>query len=974
VLLGLFLPLSAAAQHIAPTEPQDPEAQRLQFKLPPGFEIQLVLSEPDIGQPMNLSFDAQGRLWVTSSVEYPYPAQGEGTEPRSDRFPEVGDEQASDWLTIASDVGPDGRPAEIQRFASGLNIPIGQTPMGDGYEGIVYSIPNISIYRDLDGDGQAEIREPLYEHFGNIDTHGMANSFRHWIDGWIYGCHGFRNTSQITDAQGGATELYSGHTYRFRPDGSQFEIYTRGQVNPFGLTIDPLGNVFSADCHSRPLYQLLQGGAYLRPSWSEPINDPIGLAPEMIDHDHGSTGICGPAYYSANYFPADFRDNIFLCNPVTGRVHRDKLIGYGSTLIADTQPDFITCEDPWFRPVDMTVGPDGALYIADFYNAIIGHYEVPLNHEKRDRSRGRVWRVIYREPPEPAPDLTQLDAKQLIQLLDTENEALRVLANHQLVERLETEDEALIRQFYNEATPNARAHMLWILERRETLSDTELDLAISDKSHVVQVHAQKILAERPSWGDIEQDWALLGLTAKNGFVRRAAADGMRRHPDAIFINPLLNAWENADAADTHLIHVVRMALREQIKHTDGWSNGQSPDGLMVEIAAATETIESARFSLLESDPHQDHFETALQTNGGLLSEEELGMLIERLSKSKFGAEQSIQLLGALIMGLPDAPIEKLHEWGLRSIKPILIDKKDFEESTVEFAIGLAGFLELKELFVLLMDMARNGDIAACQAILDINPEEGVEVVLESLAFAPAQRQSALAQALCSTDLGSAKLLDAIEEGRASPYLLRDSLIRQSIGETNTRLTELLKNLPDPSEELFTLLEERREGFSNANRSFKNGQAAFQTYCIACHSIDGGGSNIGPSLDGLYVRGVDRLLEDILDPNRNVDPAFTLTTLRTENGQNISGIGARSEDGQIILTDAAGKTHKISETDVVEKTNSHLSLMPAVLGAQIPENDLFNLLEFLLENREDPQARCFTSNKRTRKRPSNRRPR
>ena len=146
----------------------------------------------------------------------------------------------------------------------------------------------------------------------------------------------------MIDAQGRTTDLFSGHTYRFRPDGSRFEIYTRGQVNPFGLTIDPFGNVYSADCHSRPLFQLLAGAAYLRPSWGEPVYEPIGLAPEMIDHDHGSTGICGPAYYAATHFPTEYRDNIYLCNPVTGRVHRDKLIGHGSTLIADTQPDFIT--------------------------------------------------------------------------------------------------------------------------------------------------------------------------------------------------------------------------------------------------------------------------------------------------------------------------------------------------------------------------------------------------------------------------------------------------------------------------------------------------------------------------------------------------------------------------------------------------------------------------------------------------------
>jgi putative heme-binding domain-containing protein len=973
LLLALCLPLSVTALDIAPTEPQDPESQRLQFHLPPGFEIQLVLADPDIGQPMNLSFDAQGRLWVTSSVEYPYPVQGEGIEPRFEKTPGVGEGLPKDWLTVASNIGPDGRPASIQRFATGLNIPIGQTPMGDGSEGIVYSIPDISRFRDVDGDGHAEIREPLYRHFGNIDTHGMANSFRRWIDGWIYGSHGFRNTSQIVDDQGRTTELYSGHTYRFRPDGSRFEIYTRGQVNPFGLTIDPLGNVFSADCHSRPLFQLLQGAAYLRPSWGQPIDEPLGLAPEMIDHDHGSTGICGPAYYAADYFPAEYRDNIFLCNPVTGRIHRDKLIQHGSTLLADTQPDFITCDDPWFRPVDLTVGPDGALYLADFYNAIIGHYEVPLNHEKRDRTHGRVWRIIYKKPPPPIPDLTQLETDSLLRLLETENEPLRVLANLQLGDRWEAQDEDLVREFYQKASPHARAHILWILERNGSLSDEELDAAIRNESYIVQVHAQKILAERQSWEAKEKAWALFGLQASNGFVSRAAADGMRRHPDASFINPLLTNWETADAADTHLIHVIRMALREQLRHTDGWSAKLSADSPLVGIAAVTHTVESARFALLKSDPRQDHFKTALEENVSLLNEEELRGLINRLEKSDFNREETIRMLGAVVIGLEADPSSELLNWALKAIANVFENPRSVDRSILEFAMGIAGALELKELADPLLAMARDGDLAACQAILQIDPEQGFETMLELLAVAPAARQTELARVISSTEPGSVRLLDAIEEGSASSFLLRDSLIRQNLGETNPRLVALTKNLPDESAELSKLLQERRVGFPKAKRSIENGRIVFQTYCVACHSIDGGGGNIGPSLDGAYVRGFERLLEDILEPNRNVDPAFTLTTLRTRGGQNISGIGARSEAGQIILMDAAGTTHTIAEAEVTEKTNSHLSLMPAGLGTLIPQDDLFNLVEFLSANREGKASDASTEVKRDWPRTKHRRP-
>ena len=236
---------------VVETDPLPPEFQQTKFHLPPGFEIQLVASEPDIGQPMNMNFDARGRLWVTSSVEYPYPVAGEGVEPREEKWGKNENRPARDWVTVLSGIDDTGRPAAIHRFAEGLNIPIGIIPDGDG--AIIYSIPNIERFRDTDGDGRADERTKLYGPFGNVDTHGMAASFTRGLDGWIYACHGFRNSTKIQGTDGHVVEMNSGNTFRFQPDGSRVEHWTHGQVNPFGLCFDPWGNLYSADCHSMPL-------------------------------------------------------------------------------------------------------------------------------------------------------------------------------------------------------------------------------------------------------------------------------------------------------------------------------------------------------------------------------------------------------------------------------------------------------------------------------------------------------------------------------------------------------------------------------------------------------------------------------------------------------------------------------------------------------------------------------------------------
>ncbi len=233
----------------------------------------------------------------------------------------------------------------------------------------------------------------MYTSYGFKDTHGMTNAFTWGFDGWIYACHGFSNESTVKGKDGQPIVMQSGNTYRMKPDGSHLEYYTHGQVNPFGLAFDPLGNLYSCDCHSRPIYCLLPEAYY--PSFGKP-HDGLGFGPEMVTHDHGSTGIGGIVYYAAEHFPKAYRDNIFIGNVVTSRINRDTLEWHGSSPKGIAQPDFLVSDDPWFRPVDLELGPDGALYVADFYNRIIGHYEVPLTHPGRDRERGRIWRIVYK--------------------------------------------------------------------------------------------------------------------------------------------------------------------------------------------------------------------------------------------------------------------------------------------------------------------------------------------------------------------------------------------------------------------------------------------------------------------------------------------------------------------------------------------------------------------------------------------------
>ncbi len=414
VYQGAAEPTTAAeiyGQGVRETEWLSPAEAQRKFHLPPGFSIELFASEPQIAKPMNMAWDARGRLWVTSSREYPYPA-AEGVQGR-------------DTIQILEDTDGDGRADKSTTFADGLNIPMGLLPVRDGV--ICFSIPNLWLLRDVDGDDRVDERVLLLGPFDTSrDTHGMINSLRRGQDGWIYACHGFNNQSRVTAADGSHVQLNSGNTFRFREDGSSIEQITSGQVNPFGVTRDEWGNWYSADCHSKPLTHLLRGACY--PSFGRP-HDGLGFAPSMMSHLHGSTAICGLLYYQAEQFPAAYRHLFYSGNVMTSRINCNALEWQGATAQARELPDFLTSDDPWFRPVDIQQGSDGAMYVSDFYNRIIGHYEVPLEHPGRDRTSGRIWRIRYQGdlPAEPATSL-RVEPAQLKQELASTNVARRELA------------------------------------------------------------------------------------------------------------------------------------------------------------------------------------------------------------------------------------------------------------------------------------------------------------------------------------------------------------------------------------------------------------------------------------------------------------------------------------------------------------------------------------------------------------------
>ena len=1180
LVLGTITGLAAPdpfAEGVRTTDPLSPEEQQKTFNLPPGFTVQLVAAEPQLRKPMNMAFDGAGRLWFSESREYPWPTNA---SPR-------------DTIRILSDFDAQGRAQKVTTFATNLNIPIGlypfQSPSSDGsgkltWKCVGWSIPNIWLFEDLDGDGVADKKEIILGPFDHTrDTHGNQASFRRGNDGWIYATHGFNNRSRVAGKDGHEVFFPSGNTYRFRMDGARIEHWTHGQVNPFGLTFDAMGNLYSADCHSSPIYQLLRGGYY--PSFGAP-DDGLGFAPTTIQHSHGSTAICGITVLDDPSWPEEFKDNLIIGNVMPSRINRDRVEWRGSTSVGHEMPDLVSVTDPWFRPVDLQLGPDGALWVADFYNRIIGHYEVPLVHPGRDRERGRIWRIV---PPQPRaagipsgpavenPMSTLVAAltlpttvEQLIVELGSPNRTRRTLAMNAISDRFGKPAAPLLQRAVEKpANSFQQTHALWLLQRFDALPAGDLVKAAHASDVLVRVQAARIamdIFDRDSRGGYTVDARLLaaahstateGLKDRDALVQRCSAEALARHRvlSSSSVASLLELLARIPATDNHLLYAVRGALRDQLQNepvfqqvlAGKWS--EQDDRALAGIAPGITNPAAAAFLVAHLQKYSEPREIAakqLRHAARFLPEDRIDDLAT-LTRDKFRDDMDLQAAlfksvqeGLAQRGVALSPRMKL--WGnaladdlLSSVRrtesewislPLdsnpgsanpwavqrrksgdgqdadflctlpagetltgLLRSKNFTPPA-QLTFWMAGhdgqppqpmqkknFVRLRDAdsFDVLMtapaprnDLAKqvtwdlnahagkqvflelvDGDTAgayawlavgrfepavvtlpkttprliderltgaaqialatrdaaleaplaaalktpagadargsvaatllalnakqylpACgeimndagapdalrqriaQSVVEANSAEGRALVVETLRRSPERAQPKFALALATVKPGAEALLQEVESGRVSARLLQNQGLKEKIiaakpDKATARMARLTANLTPLNEQIQKVIDQRARAFGSAKGSATTGAAVFEKNCAACHQLDNKGALVGPQLDGLGARGAERIMEDILDPNRNVDGAFRATLFELNDGDVVSGLLRREEGELVIYAEATGKELSVPKKNIKSRRPSELSLMPDNFADTIPTAEFNDLIAFLL---------------------------
>jgi len=949
--------LASLAAVILAVPPLSPSEERATFRLPAGFRIDLVACEPDIVDPVALAFDAAGRLYVAEMPGYPNAGVGTGEPTLKGRIRRLEDRDG------------DGVFETSQIFADGLRFPTGVCPWRDGV--LVGDAPDLLYLGDTDGDGRADVRRRLYTGFGNQNIQQMVNSLQFHVDGWVYGCNG-ANASEIQSLEVSAPPTpLRGRNFRFHPDkpGSLEPLSGGGQ---YGMSPNEEG-VWFTSTNAEHIKQIVFEERYLR-------NNPRLAGPPLVvqasDHDAAAkvfrlspfeewrlerttrraadpamkkrlpstelvpggyvTSACGTLIYRGGGFPAAFQGSSFVCDPANNLIHRDVLSPTGVLFKAvrgHTDCEFLASTDRWFRPVFLAVGPDAGIYVADFYREII---ETPLSlpddiqkkNNLASRGRGRIWRISPAQGRGPrVPSLTTASNEALVESLDDPNCWRRLTAQRLLIERRAIDLDTILRLFARAAKtsdPIPCKHALATLKGLGQAINAPLAAALETGCPMLQEEVLRLaepLAPQPE-AVKNAAFALANWSAPRVRFQLACSLGGcddRRTASA------LEAILRQDARDPWLQAAVLSA-----------ASGPIAEALLDRLAFESSTPTDVIAKLIASAPSDSAT---------------LARLRERSLREAVADSQYWPLAVALLerRGPTDAPSSDVAALARHAAAEAVNSSRSVAHrvQAVQLltASGMASDHALRELLAPISPPELQ--LAALRAAAA--NAGGVALIVQAWPnLSPAVKNEAV-EVLLSTDPGARALADAVAAKRVSAADLvphRKRLAKHS----DAKLRELAtRGLPPGASRAAVLA--RYQPAATKPGVVERGLAVFQKHCAVCHRLGNEGPQVGPDLRAvLGNKTKEKLLLDIFDPNREVDPRFVNYVAERSDGRTATGLISSETSTSVTLRRSGGVDETILRSDLERLTSTGISVMPEGFEQSIDIQQAADLMTFLLNQR------------------------
>lgn len=968
--------------------PVDPAESQKHIIVPEGFRAELFAAEPQIDKPLCMNWDERGRLWIAETIDYPNELKPEGL--------------GRDRIKICEDTDGDGRADKFTIFAEKLSIPTSLTFSQGGL--IVHQAPQTLFLKDNDGDDKADERRVLFEGWRTHDTHAGPSNLRYGLDNWIWGMVGY---SGFSGKVGSEALKFSQGFYRFKPDGSTLEFLRSTSNNSWGVGISEEGLVFGSTANRNPSMYLAIPNRYYEAvrGWSSSVLEMIADTHmfkavtdrvRQVDHHGGYTAGAGHALYTARDYPEFYWNRTaFVAEPTGHLVGTFVLNREGSDFHSTNPVNLFASDDEWTAPTMAEVGPDGQVWVIDWYNYIVQHNPTPAGFKTgqggayetdlRDKTHGRIYRIVNQAAKlGPQTSLAQATPQQLVDTLKNSNMFWRLHAQRLLVERGERDVLPALYALVNNADVDAiglnpaAIHALWTLHGLKVLDGSHpkaaeiATAALGHKSAGVRMNALKVLPRNQASLEailtkrvLDDPDALVRLNALLALSEMPESAGAGQAAAALLLKP-----ENS--SDRWIPDAITAAAAHnalEFLKAVGKTKSVQPRLLAVTNIVAEHyarggpiaTVNPLIASLADADPRVVEAVIA-----GLIK----GWPKDRPATLEPKAEEALAaVLPRLSPGAKGQLLRLATSWGSRH----------FESSAAEVGKSLLADVGNERL-------PEDQRIAAAKQLISFRPDD--PAVVESLLEIITPRTSpALAKGIINAlgESGSESVGTALVPriGRLTPetkstaigVLLRrpaattallNAIEKQEVSLSDLSLDQTQSLAAHPESKIrqrARALFARGGGLPNADRQkvieeltplvLRKGDPAlgkviFQQQCLKCHTHGAEGGKVGPDLTGMAVHPKEELLVHILDPSRSVEGNYRQYNVATTDGQVFVGVLTSETKTAIELGDAEGKPHVILRADVEELQASPKSIMPEGFEKQVPPEGLANLLEFLTQ--------------------------
>ncbi len=970
ILLTLW---ATAAHSLALAQGYSPAESAGRMATPEGYSVSLVAAEPMIRQPVAMEFDDRGRLWVVQYLQYPNPAGLERVKwdrysrTTYDRVPEPPPRgpRGADRITILTDIDGDGRADTAHDFLDGLNLASG---IALGHGGVfVLQVPYLLFYADRDGDdvpdGDPDV---LLTGFGMEDAHSVANSLTWGPDGWLYGAQGSTVTANIR-----GIEFQQG-VWRYHPVSRRFELFYEGGGNTWGLDFDARGHLFASTNHGGFAFlHGVQGGYYWKSFGKHgALHNPHAYGYfEHVSHADLSGGhvTVGGLIYRGQMFPESMRGAYIGANLLSHTVFWHELAREGTTFRARQAGTLLDSRDTWFAPSDVTVGPDGAVYVADWHDQRTAH---PDPDAEWDRSNGRIYRIAFGEESLPTPPNVQLLANaKLIASLDHPSAWYRTRARMELARRGGDEIVSLLRERLTSADEIESAlEYLWTLESCGGLDDVTLIELTAHRFADVRRWAVRLAGDReqPTPAILEK-LVELARREDNADVRSQLASTAARLPEqqALKVVAVL-AERDRDADDPHIPLLCWWALErhcvaardvvlEHFTRNTLWQSALAREHLLGRLmrryaAEGSDHCFAACAELYRSAPADARQEMLVNFDRGLAARQLrdappdlLAAVLDDWTSTTRDALQ-IRVLarlghGQAVQRAAELASEEQSAPDLRAAMMRLL-------SQVGYDAAVPGLLD-----TLASGAPQPVQLAAVDALAGFDDLQIAERLVDMYASLPSPLQSKLRDVLFARPQWALTFLRAVDSGELDPGDVPLEQLRRLAVHDDPTLNQLVYKRwgrVEPASPGEKLAEVRRlnNDLRAADGEPQSGHALFGKHCASCHRLFGHGEKIGPDLTPANRGDRGYLLEHIVDPSALVRKEYMSHQLLLDDGRVLTGMVLDESPAELVLADNRGERMTVSRDRIAQLEPAPLSLMPEGLLQKLTPQQVRDLFAYL----------------------------